>query len=159
MIIFALFAFKVTGIGVLPILLVITGAIFLWGMVVLNSLKSRKSNTDIYLQNVGKVAFQRVQLLMQLGELLNTNLVVDQEGYNETKLAAETKTIAESIANLGFADTNEAKRLQMALNENASLLLQTQKKFRSARGNYNELCKHMPYRIIASLFGFKPLAV
>ncbi|MDJ1480748.1 hypothetical protein QNI16_09660 [Cytophagaceae bacterium YF14B1] len=159
MIIFALFVFKVTGIGVLPILLVITGAIFLWGMVVLNSLRTRKSNTDIYLQNVGKVAFQRVQLLMQLGELLNTNLVVDQEGYNETKLAAETKTIAESIENLGFADNNEANRLQTALSQNASLLLQTQKKFRSARGNYNELCKHMPYRIIASLFGFKPLAV
>ncbi|MDJ1469606.1 hypothetical protein [Xanthocytophaga flava] len=159
MIIFALFAFKVTGIGVLPILLVITGAIFLWGMVVLNSLRTRKSNTDIYLQNVGKVAFQRVQLLMQLGELLNTNLVVDQEGYNETKLTTESKTIAESIENLGFTDNNEAKRLQTALSQNASLLLQTQKKFRSARGNYNELCKHMPYRIIASLFGFKPLAV
>ncbi|MDJ1493552.1 hypothetical protein QNI19_11460 [Cytophagaceae bacterium DM2B3-1] len=159
MIIFALFAFKVTGIGVLPILLVITGAIFLWGMVVLNSLRTRKSNTDIYLQNVGKVAFQRVQLLIQLGELLNTNLVVDQEGYNETKLAAETRTIAESIENLGFADNNEANRLQTALSQNASLLLQTQKKFRSARGNYNELCKQMPYRIIASLFGFKPLAV
>jgi|GEM_PF-4369128 len=151
-------AFKISAIGVLPILLVIVSAIFLWAIVVYNSLKSRKSNTEVYLQNVGRIAFQRVQLLGQLGHVLQTDLITDAEGYNEARLQAESNQINAAIESLGFADNADVRQLEQELTTNAALLIRTQRKFRSARVNYNELCQHMPYRIIASVFGFRPLA-
>jgi hypothetical protein len=156
--ILSLLAFKVSGIGVLPILLVIVSAIFLWGMLVYNSLKNRKSNTDAYLQNVGKLAFQRVQLLTQLGQLLKTDFLTDAEGYNETRLQTETQRIDETIASLLQQNNPEVQSLQTRLSQNAAQLVQSQRKFRAARKNYNELCEQMPYRLIASTFAFKPLA-
>lgn len=157
--ILSLLAFKVSGIGVLPILLVIVSAIFLWGMLVYNSLKNRKSNTDTYLQNVGKLAFQRVQLLTDLGQLLKTDFLTDAEGYNETRLQTETQRIDETIASLLQQNNPEVQTLQTRLSQNAAQLVQSQRKFRAARKNYNELCEQMPYRLIASTFAFKPLAV
>ncbi len=150
--------FKISGIGVLPILMVVILALFLWGMLVYNSLKTRKSNLDVYLQQVGKLAFQRVQLLQNLGEQLKTDFLTDAEGYDEAKLQSETQLIAETVSNLNLQADTATQTLQQNLTQNASLLVQTQRKFRAARKNYNDLCLHMPYRLIASTFGYKPFA-
>ncbi len=148
--------FKVSGIGVLPILLVIISALFLWGMVVYNSLKTRKNNMETYLQNVGKLAFQRVQLLTELGNLLKVDLITNPEGYDENTLQSEARLLDEKITNLSLQNDPQLQKLQASLGQNAASLVQSQRKFRSARKTYNELCQHMPYRLVAALFAYKP---
>ena len=151
-------ALKISGIGLVPVFIVLVSAVFLWGMVVQNSLKTRKIRMEAQLQNVGKAALLRMQLLTRLGGLVQTDLVADQEGYDETKLATETARIASAIRNLGFADNREAQQLQGNLAENATLLVTAQRQFRTARTGYNDLCQRMPYKLVAAVAGFKPVA-
>jgi hypothetical protein len=152
-----LFAIKISGIGVLPILLVILCALFLWGIVVYNSLKSRRDRMEGYLQQVGRLAFERVQLLNKLGDMLGASLINDTEGYDETRLKAETEKIESEMALRGNPSP-AATELKNKLAENASRLLQNRQKFRTARESYNSLCREMPYRLIANVFKFKPSA-
>lgn len=150
-------AIKISGIGLVPIFLVLASAAFLWSMVVHNSLKTRKARMEAQLQNVGRAALLRVQLLGRLGGLLETGLVADQEGYDEARLAAETARVNAAIADLGFGTHPEARQLQGGLADNATLLLKAQQQFRAARESYNELCQRMPYKLVAAVAGFKPM--
>ena len=152
-----IFAIKVSGIGVLPILLVVLCALFLWGTVVYNSLKSRRERMEGHLQQVGRMALERVQLLSKLGDMLGISLINDAEGYDETRLKAETERIESEMALRGNPSP-AATELKNKLAENAGRLLQNRQKFRAARENYNSLCREMPYRLIANVFGFKPSA-
>ena len=139
-------ALKISGIGLVPIFIVLASAVFLWGMVVQNSLKTRKTRMETQLQNVGKAALLRMQLLARLGGLVQTDLVADQEGYDEAKLATEMARVSTAVKNLGFADHPEARQLQGSLAGNATLLVTAQRQFRAARESYNELCQRMPYK-------------
>lgn len=152
-------AIKISGIGLLPVFVVLACAAFLWGMIVRSSLTTRRDLVNAQLENVGKIALQRVRLLQQLGALLGTELLTDPEGYNETTLATETRRIEATIATLGFATHPEVHQLQVGLATNAAILLKAQHQFRAVRNSYNELCRQMPYRLVASLSGFKPFAI
>ncbi len=149
-------ALKISGIGLVPVFIVLASAVFLWGMVVQNSLKTRKIRMETQLQNVGKAALLRMQLLARLGGLVQTDLVADQEGYDEAKLTAEMARVGTTVENLGFADNPEARQLQGSLASNATLLVTAQRQFRAARESYNELCQQMPYKLVAAVAGFKP---
>lgn len=152
-----LLAFKISGIGLLPIFLVLTGFVFLWTMVVYNSLKNRKSTIEHQLHTIGQLVFQRMNFLTQLQDVLKTHLQTGTEGYDETHLAKETELVEDRIQALGMDKDTQVQQFRQELAQNASRIVKAQSKVRSLRTHYNELCTHMPYRLVANVFGFKPM--
>ena len=159
--------------GFLPIILSLLGFSFLWGMVNYNSIKNKKHEVREAAEDLFKYAQLRNGILSTLSEIPTDKTDVKQsiqlacEQRNDAqideispkeKISAEQKVSA-LIRNIPSAEMNSSYHdtYEQLLTVSQSCL-KVAAVYKKKVREYNELITRYPSRLLASAYGFKPIA-
>jgi hypothetical protein len=153
--------------GLLPIFLTLTLFVFLWGLVNYNAFAAKRA----YIRQLGEEADRLNGSLREItGRLLallspanrTTTPGYPQPTNDARYVAAQGPELAEAWHRFAAADASlrgneEAGTLLNQLEETASGQYQVYTRLERAIDDYNRHCRKMPYRLVALLFGFRPI--
>jgi hypothetical protein len=155
--------------GALPIVLALSGFVLLWAIVNYNSFKDKSNAIQQMLGLRAELLRQRTDILKKLAdlfrqygasvpvyfnELLNDPARISAKPLIESALS-QLNTSAQMYPALLKAD--EFKVLKNSLVTNTNQLLKQQNSLTALINYYNKQTTSMPYRIVATVFGFKPV--
>lgn len=157
--------------GMLPILVVLVCLVFLWGMVNYNSfVTKRKQISDtrearvLAQKQLGATLKQLTDWtylhalpipasLLRLPNLTELQLYKEVESWCED--AEQVLTSASQVPAL--TNTSELRNLSASLEQAKKEYLLARKRHTAAINGYNWEARHMPSKLIALLFGFRPV--
>jgi len=157
--------------GMLPILVVLACVIFLWGMVNYSSFVAKRKQISDTLE-------ARLSAQQQLGEvfsrladwahrhalsvpdvlLLLPDLHVVQPKKTVESWCVEAEEFLEKVRQTpALGQSQEFRNLATALDQTQKAYLLARKRHTAAVNGYNWEAQHMPSKIIAKVFGFRPV--
>jgi hypothetical protein len=159
--------------GFLPIILSLLGFSFLWGMVNYNSIKNKKQEVREAAEDLFKYAQLRNLILSTLSEIHTDNADLKQsiqlaceqrndakvdEISPEEKISAEQKVSAliRKIPSAEMNDNYQGSYEQLMTVSQSCLKVAAV--YNKKVQEYNELITRYPSRLLASAYGFKPIA-
>lgn len=154
--------------GLLPIFLTLTAFIFLWGMVNYNSFVAQQTRINELREAEAGLASRFAEITARLSQLPgagNSSGVPAFPGVDALNPAAPDFPLALAESWRRFAeshpsgqDREEMLSLLNELEETADGQYRTRTRLASAIAGYNGHRQRMPYRLVARMFNFKPIA-
>lgn len=155
--------------GAIPIVLALSGFVLLWAIVNYNNFSDKRNTiqqmldqqvsllrvrTDVLIEMAALFQTYGASLPVHLAELLNNPRIPSSKSLMEEALVQ-----ANAIANVhpALKAGNDFKNLKVNLVNNTNQLLKLQSSLTALVTGYNKQATSMPYRIIATIFGFKPV--
>jgi hypothetical protein len=155
--------------GALPIVLALSGFVLLWAIVNYNSFTDKRNAIRQMLSQREELLQIRTDILQQLTALLQQYAVIVPAYFNDllndpAKIsqksameAALTQLKTSAQVSPVLLTTDGFKNLKASLINNTNQLLELQNSLTALIHYYNKQTTSMPYRIVATLFGFKPV--
>jgi hypothetical protein len=158
--------------GLLPVFLTLALFIFLWGLVNYNSFVAKRDRIrqleeeEESLNNLLKENTQRLSGIIS-GEFRvaipdSLNIASSDHAINSSYGISEPVDFASQWQHLvnqhsPLSADEQVRNLLKGLEEAAALLFRTRSRLEAAVGDYNQHRQQMPYRLIAAIFGFRPI--
>ncbi len=151
--------------GLLPIFLTLTAFVFLWGLVNYNSFVAQQARIN-ELREAEAGLQERFEEIEGQFSTLPGLTGSPAAGYPRTAGSGTSGSAPDFPARLAawrrFTDSHPDREavtpLLAALEETVDAQHRTRLRLSSAVADYNGHCGRMPYRIVARLFNFKPIA-
>jgi hypothetical protein len=157
--------------GMLPILVVLACVVFLWGMVNYSSFVAKRKQISDTLEARLTTQQQLGALFAQISDwahrhalsvpdalLLLPDLHIVQPKKTVESWCVEAEQFLEKARQIpALAQSQELRNLTTALDQTQKAYLLARKRHTAAVNGYNWEAQHMPSKIIARLFGFRPV--
>lgn len=158
--------------GLLPIFLTLSLFIFLWGMVNYYSFITKRDTIQQLAEAVKERANQNQEIVKELADTLSRTYSIQIPDYLQSAYLSPSSAAEDEKDNEVFDKWQQFiqqypvlqqdipfQQLLHTLAESVSSRLWTQARLRAAVSDYNQHRLKMPYRLIAKLFGFRPVAL
>lgn len=153
--------------GMIPILLALCGFVLLWAIVNYNSLLSKQSQIQALSSKIEILFNQRKENILGVKNLLAANQVevsayLDQLEYLPQNRSLQNEEMFKDQRQKHFATFQNhpdfIDLITILENTDREIFL-SQRKLRQLSSDYNQHVNQMPSRIVALLFGFKPVSI
>lgn len=154
--------------GFVPILLALSGFVFLWAIVNYHSLSSLQKAIQTQQEERRQLQLAAGQLIDKLSILLKiygislppfwANIATQSSVLEKERLLSEIEQLNRlSQGNTQLQNEPDFLRIKEDLHETIVKLFNIQQKLFASLRDYNNLSQSMPSRIVANVFGFKPV--
>ena len=153
--------------GMIPILLALCGFVLLWAIVNYNSLLSKQSQIQALSSKIEILFNQRKENILGVKNLLAANQVevsayLDQLEYLPQNRSLQNEEMFKDQRQKHFATIQNHPDfidLITILENTDREIFMSQRKLRQLSSDYNQQVNQMPSKIVALLFGFKPVSI
>jgi hypothetical protein len=148
--------------GLLPIFLTLTLFVFLWGLVNYNAFAAKRTYIGQLEEETDRLDSTSQEITRRLSVLLHPTHQTAMPGCPESTSNSHALEVVETwrrfvSEHASLQGNEEAVTLLNELEEAATGQYRAHTRLEKAIDDYNRHCRRMPYRLVALLFGFRPI--